>query len=256
MKSPQLSLPFAKRKRRRRRAKRPGPVPAPHRVGFVPHVAREPHHARHPVHVTMRRVRGAPSLRAEVVYKAIVSQLRVVAKRGVRVVHYSVQHDHLHLMVEASDTVRLARSMQLLFSRIAFAVNRLAQRYGKLFRDRHHRHELATPTEVRRALVYIFFNERKHDAEKDGFLPMLHLVDGHSSVMWFEDWAPLARPPPDQMRRRREEIGDAPITAPSTWLAREGWRRARGGLLRFDEMPRWTKNQLAELRDAMLRSHG
>ena len=101
----------------------------------------------------MTRLPAAPSFRAQRVLAAINAQIEAAVRQGVRVVHYSVQHDHLHLLVEADDNGKLARGMQRLFSRIAFAVNRVAMRSGSLFRDRHHRHELKTPTEVRSALV-------------------------------------------------------------------------------------------------------
>ena len=214
--------------KRRRGAKR-GRKPRADRVGFVPHVARPFHESAHPVHVTMKRVALAPSLQAQTVHAAIVRELALVKAFGVRVVHYSVRSDHLHLMVESDDRAALSRQMQRLFSRIARAVNRVAGRRGSLFRDRHHRHELRTPTETRRALVYILFNTRKHS-------PSYRLMDGYGSTRWFRGWAP-DRAPDD---RDLADIGrDAPVSQPMTWLAAVGWRRA-GGLIRFDELPhRW-----------------
>ncbi len=234
-------LPFEPTKRRRRRGGRAtllGRKPRAERLGFVPHVARANHVARHPVHVSIKRMRLAPSLRTERLYRAIVLQLAAAVARGVRVVHYSIQHDHIHLMVEAEDNKELARGMQLLFSRIAFAVNRVARRSGSLFRDRHHRRELKTPTEVRRALVYVLFNARKHDLEggvtaSDEEL----LLDQCSSAAWFEAWHPNARPPPEIVTLRRKKDRDEQPTAKAlTWLGRTGWLRA-GGPIRFDELP-------------------
>ncbi|HVH41602.1 MAG TPA: hypothetical protein VM925_04640 [Labilithrix sp.] len=185
----------------------------------------------------MKRVPAAPSLRAQRVLEAIVEELRAASKRGVGVLHYSVQVDHLHLIVEAPDTAKLARQLQQLFSRIAFAVNRVSRRGGRLFRDRHHRHELTTPTEVRRALVYVLFNERKHGATSASAIERhLAWLDVGSSAVWFEDWAPRARPPPDVVARLRARIGAPPVRPPQTWLARVGFRRA-GGPIRFDESP-------------------
>ena len=151
----QQVLRFEPKRRKRPRGQKLGRRPRPERIGFVPHVGRAAHDARHPVHVSIKRVPHGPSFRAQRVHSAIVRELAVAAARGVRVLHYSIQHDHLHLIVEADDRPKLARGMQLLFSRIAFAVNRVAMRTGRVFRDRHHRHELSTPTEVRRALVYV-----------------------------------------------------------------------------------------------------
>src|ERR1700750_2673355 len=91
----QLSL-FGARKARRGTTL--GRKPRPERVGFVPHVTRPAHAATFPVHVTLRRVADAPSLRAELVYAVIVRELVAIKAKGLRVIHFSVQPDHLHLM--------------------------------------------------------------------------------------------------------------------------------------------------------------
>lgn len=208
------------------RASGRGRRPRPERVGFVPHVTRPTHESNHPVHVTIRRVANAPNLRAQSVYAAIEHELMALKARRVRVIHFSVQSDHLHLMVESHDRKTLSRQMQHLFSRIARAVNRVALRRGSLFRDRHHRHDLRTPTETRRALVYILFNTRKH-------APSYRWMDPHSSMCWFHGWAAERAPGAGLLRT----IGSAaPVSEPRTWLARVGWQRG-GGPVRYDESP-------------------
>ncbi len=237
----QQVLPFEPAKRRRRRGGRApllGRKPRVDRLGFVPHVPRAEHDSRHPVHVSIKRTRLAPSLRTDRVFRAIVLQLAAAVSRGERIVHYSVQHDHIHLMVEAEDNKALARGMQLLFSRVAFAVNRIARRSGSLFRDRHHRHELKSPTEVRRALVYVLFNDRKHDLQGGVTADREELLlDQYSSAAWFEAWHPKTRPPPELVTlRRKKDGGQQPTATPKTWLGRTGWLRA-GGPIRFNELP-------------------
>jgi REP element-mobilizing transposase RayT len=197
----------------------------------------------------MRRVKLAPSLRSERVFRAVLAQLARVKRRGVRVVHYSVQHDHLHLIVEGKDRHDLSAQMQKLFSRIALAVNGVAKRRGSLFRDRHHRVELDGPTKTRSALVYVLFNDRKHCAQNGGAITdeMLSELDDRSSAAWLEDddWDERARPPPETLARLRardenvEGLG-SPRTAPRTWLAESGWRlRGRGGAIKLHELPRF-----------------
>jgi putative transposase len=213
-------------------AKRGRKVRANRGLMLQAHVARPVHDSRHPVHVTMRRVRLGPSFRMQLVRCAIEAELYAVKARSVRVVHYSIQDNHLHLMVEGEDRADLGRQMKLLFSRIAMAVNRVARRAGKLFADRHHRHELKTPTEVRRALVYILFNNRKHQRHSSSTT-----LDEASSAIWVTDWSPTAGPTAEALSLRRATYPDGPpTTAPTTWLARAGWRRA-GGPLRQTERP-------------------
>ena len=206
--------------------------------GRLPHVARGPHHADHPVHVTMRRVAGGPSFRAQRVCAAIREVISGAKQKGVRVLHYSVQENHLHLMVEGRNGADLSNQMRTLFSRIAFAVNAVARRHGKLFRDRHHRHELKTPRQVRNALVYILFNDRKHGAGVSACAPAAPGLDPCSSAWWFNDWAPWDPPPERNLRDGPED----PRSKPQTWLASFGWRwafgRERDGRIRFHEAPR------------------
>jgi REP element-mobilizing transposase RayT len=239
--------PRAKKPRQRRRGVALGRKPRAERVGFVSHATREEHDFRHPVHVSMRRVKAAPSLRSESIFHAILVQLARVRRRGVRVVHYSVQHDHLHLIVEGQYRHDLSTQMRKLFTRIALAANAIAMRRGSLFRDRHHREELDGPTKMRNALVYVLFNDRKHHAQNGGAITdeLLSELDDRSSVAWLEGWDERARPPPEVIARVRARHGDieglgAPLTPPRTWLAHCGWRlRGRGGPIKLHELPRF-----------------
>jgi putative transposase len=133
-------------------------------------------------------------------------------------VHFSVQRDHVHLIVEANDATALSRGMRGLAIRCALAVNRALGRCGALWSDRYHALALSTPRMVRNALVYVLANARKH-------LKLLG-VDPCSSARWFDGFAE-ARP---------GSPGDPPTRLPRTWLLRVGWRRH--GLIRRDEGPR------------------
>ena len=197
------------------------------------------HDHHHPVHVTIRRVRLGPSFRVERVRAVVFRELARARSNGVRVIQYSIQDDHLHLMVEGADAADLSAQMGKLFSHIAMMVNSMTARRGALFRDRHHRHALKTPREVRNALVYVLFNGRKHEHRDARTAQALHdAPDPCSSAPWFEHWAAEARPPPDIVSAVREQLPtEPPLAKPETWLANLGWKRA-GGPIRFDETPR------------------
>jgi putative transposase len=84
------------------------------------------------------------------------------ARFGFRLVHYSVQGNHVHLIVEAPDRRVLARGMQGLGVRIARALNRVMKRRGRVVADRYHAHILRTPSEVKRARQYLLANAQHH----------------------------------------------------------------------------------------------
>ncbi len=185
----------------------------------VPHRRRIPHDPRVPVHVTLRVATGIPSLRDSPSFDAVRRALAAVPGPSFRVLHFSVQHDHMHLLVEADRAAGLVRGCQGLAVRLAKAINRALRRRGTVWGDRYHARWLRTPREVRNALVYVLQNFRKHIAGARG-------LDPQSSAAWFDGWRISAPQPP----------GPAPVRSPRTWLARVGW--LRHGRIDAREMPR------------------
>jgi len=84
----------------------------------VGHKGRDWHGAHVPLHVTVRGVQGAPSLRSHGVAAVIGALMKRRAARPVamRVVHFSLQRDHVHTIAEADDKQSLGRGMQGLLS--------------------------------------------------------------------------------------------------------------------------------------------
>jgi hypothetical protein len=66
------------------------------------------------------------------------------------------------LLVEAASERSLSRGMNGLGVRVAKGLNRVLGRHGKVLDDRYHGHILRTPTEVRRARVYLLQNAERH----------------------------------------------------------------------------------------------
>jgi len=144
---------------------------------------------------------------------------RAASTARFRLLAFSVQADHLHLLVEADEPTGIARGMQGFAIRVAKAVNRALARHGRVWNDRYHARVLRTPREVRNALVYVLNNFRKHVRAACG-------LDPYSSASWFHGWT---IPVP------RVDVA-SPVVAARTWLGRVGWRRA--GPIHPDESPR------------------
>ena len=142
--------------------------------------------------------------------------------------HYSVQADHLHLIVEAASAQDLANGMKAVAARVARGVNRVFARRGTVLADRYHLRILRTPREVRSALAYVLLNVRKHFKQRRGYAPEVRL-DEASSGRWFDGWR---REPPGNSHAR---AGPREIAGPRTWLLAAGWRRY--GLIDPGEVP-------------------
>jgi putative transposase len=202
----QLTLPVPSTwgGRRPGAGRKPGPRPR------VPHRARPAHRAAHPVHATLRASREVGSLRAARLFPAIRAALGSASGRTFRVLHFSVQADHVHLLVEAGDREALSRGLRGLAIRLARAVNRARAKRGRVWADRYHARELTTPREVRSALAYVLMNWAKHRPDARG-------LDPCASGWWFAGWREQHPGPPPGV--------DRPVVPPRTWLARVGWRR-------------------------------
>jgi REP element-mobilizing transposase RayT len=195
----------------------------------VPHRAREKHHASYPLHVTMRT--GVRGLRGQTVFARVRDALARASSNTFRVVQFSVQDNHLHLLVEAADERELTRGMRGLGVRVARRVNGALRRRGQVFSERYHARELTRPRAVRNALVYVLHNHRRHGVS-------LSWLDGCSSARAFDGWRRdiLLDIAIGRGARAGPDADDTPIVASArTWLASTGWRR--GGLLGLDESP-------------------
>ena len=105
-----------------------GPKPRGDRP-CVSHRTRDGLERRLPAQVTMRVKQGLPSLRGLREFAVLRGAMLAGCKRaGFRLVHFSVQSNHLHLIVEGDCRPSLTRGMQGLAVRMARALNRLWRR--------------------------------------------------------------------------------------------------------------------------------
>ena len=145
----------------------------------------------------------------------------------------------MHLLAEADDRTALTRGMRGLAIRVALAINKARGGKGRVLVERYHARQLRTPLEVRRALLYVLNNQRKHLAERGLSLAPWQL-DHASSAREFDGWRPselldLARAGP---RSAPSDPAASSVARPRSFLLRVGWRRH--GLLGVEEVPSGT----------------
>src|SRR5690349_4483335 len=183
---------FPKRGGKRRGSGRPPKGP---RAGS-PHKTRPFLHSRNPVHVTLRAIGAVGNLRRRCVYRAVREATLTTARReDFRICHLSIQHNHIHLLVEASDKRALASGMQGFQIAAAKHLNAAIskdrpgpRRRGTVFPDRYHAEIITTPTQARHALNYVLNNFRKHGEDRAGPASTWK-VDWFSSGIAFPGWA-------------------------------------------------------------------
>ena len=168
----------------------------------MPHRRRPQIAPRHPVHVTLRVRDEVWNLRSRRCFRALARAFAVGKERfGLRLIHFSVQGNHLHLIVEVVDAASLSRGMQGLCVRVARGLNRLMDRRGVVFADHYHSRILPSPTTLVNAIAYVLGNAAHHygSGGPDPFCSSAYAA------------------------AERERV----LCRPQTWLLQSGWRRAR-----------------------------
>lgn len=220
---------------KRRGAGRPAKGPR----SSEPHKKRTSFRATEPLHVNIRVERDVDRLRKRHMYRALrEATMTVTTRDDFRIVHVSIQSNHVHFIVEAQHKVALAKGMQAFQISAARHINRaITQRTGKrragrVFSDRYHARVLHTPKTVRNAIGYVLNNWRRHGEHRAAWTKRW-AMDPFSSAIQFNGWKEMEQ----ELVYRKPPPSYLPLVVwfPKTWLLREAWRRH--GLISMQETP-------------------
>lgn len=202
---------------------------------------REPHAKRarvrsyQPQHVVLRSNYAINTFRKDEVLEAIGEAAFAVAKHEdtFRIVEFSLQDSHIHLIVEAEDNAAMARGMKAFAGAASKHINALIsrrrgeRRRGSVFRDRYYVVALTTPRQVRNTLAYVLNNWRHHGADRGSRA----LIDRYSSAINFHYWKERAGLP----RFQTPSGYFGPMMAwPRTYLLKELWHAKYPRISVFD----------------------
>jgi REP element-mobilizing transposase RayT len=237
----------ARRRRKVRRTKageapkrRPGRPRKGEKAGS-PHKKREAFKASEPVHVVLRVERALGVLRRREIYRAVRgATLAVASREGFRIVHISIQGNHIHLLVEADGKTALSRGMQAFQISAAKRMNAVVKRVdpetqevkrrsGKVFSDRYHAEVIRSRRQARHALAYVLNNWRKHREDRE----LSWNVDRYSSGIAFRGWKAFADP--SFAFTVPADYEPMIVWEPKTWLLSQGWMLY--GRIDFREVP-------------------
>ena len=211
--------------------------------------------ASEPLHITLRTVKAVGRLRRAAVYRAVREAMIVMLVRETcRIVQLSIQHNHVHLIVEAESRKALSKGMQAFQISAAKHINAEIskgklkgiswyeakrrglvtgeRRKGQVFADRYHEETITTPRQARNAIAYVLNNWRKH---KEHYDPRARgwQIDPFATGWSFDGWKERENEP--FVWKLRETYQPMPVWRPKTWLLSEGWRRY--GLVSTHEVP-------------------
>jgi REP element-mobilizing transposase RayT len=169
------------------------------------------------------------TLRRPDAYHAIRRAIYPTLERSdFRIVHLSIEDNHIHLIVEADNHVALSTGIRAFESSAAQRLNRAIALatgnpiVGKVFDDRYHARAITSPTQARNTISYVLNNFRRHGRDR-GMETMFWDVDYYSSGPSFDGWkelddSPILYQTPDYPRLS--------VSRPRSWLLAVGWRKA------------------------------
>lgn len=165
----------------------------------------------------LRVVDNIKSLRKRVAYEVI---RRVLAHfvNGVpfRIVHISIQHTHIHLIVEAANEDALRSGMASFAIRVAKAYNKVTGRSGKVFKFRYKAKQIRTREYARNAIAYVLNNWRRHNLDHYKQGGHRQVFDAYSSAFSFSGWI-------ENPRRKPRSFEPLPVSRPRTSLLASDW---------------------------------
>jgi REP element-mobilizing transposase RayT len=130
-------------------------------------------------------------------FRAIRQAMYVVMPReDFRIIHLSIQRNHVHLICEAENRTALSRGLQAFKISAGKRLNRTLGRSGTVFADRYHQELIKTPQQMRAALAYVLNNWRKHGEDRGATVRVDHFSTGYFFPGWRER-GPIASVPSD-----------------------------------------------------------
>ena len=172
----------------------------------VAHRTREKVHLRNPLHINFK---VNAFIRNKMCLKILKRAVFNARKLGLSIRHYSLQSNHIHLIVEARDNRILESGMRSIT--VTFAKG-LAK--GKVQKERYHLHVLRTLKEVKNAVHYVWFNEEKHKRIKKVY------ITAYSSLQFCLNLRAIAKE--TRMTIVNAKRDDNFLDGPRSWLMKKG----------------------------------
>jgi REP element-mobilizing transposase RayT len=122
-----------------------------------------------PLHLTIKLKKA--QIQNKVILKALKHAIQRARLAKLRIIHFSLEHDHVHLYVECESNVVLTMGMKALGVSFAKKINKHFKSKGQVYKTRFHLRVLKSASEVKNVINYILKNGIKHKRTNSVFDP-------------------------------------------------------------------------------------
>lgn len=127
----------------------------------IRHIKRERINKPTSMHITIKVRENKADIKSKRILKALHRVIFRARLKGIKIIHYTLEYNHVHLLVEAGDHRIMHQGMQGFGISFAKAINKLKTRKGGVYKHRHHLRKINSARDLKNVLHYIF-NNRKH----------------------------------------------------------------------------------------------
>jgi REP element-mobilizing transposase RayT len=114
------------------------------------------------LHITIKVRENKADIQNKKVLKALHQAIKRARAKSLKLIHYTLEYNHIHILVEIDNHQILGKAMQAFGISLAKNINKVKALKGAVYKHRYHLRKITTPTELRNVLHYIFSNGVKH----------------------------------------------------------------------------------------------
>jgi hypothetical protein len=145
----------------------------------IRHIKREEIRRPMPLHLTIKLIKA--DIQNKIILKGLRHAIFRARLQGLRIIHYSLEHNHVHLYAECDNNITLGKAMKAFGVSFVKKVNSYFLRKGTCYKTRYHLRTLRSASEVKNVLNYILKNGMKHKRTSS-------VIDPYNSTVALHDF--------------------------------------------------------------------
>ncbi|MBC7430062.1 MAG: transposase [Bacteriovorax sp.] len=114
------------------------------------------------MHLTIKVREYKADIKSKRILRALHHAIIRARLKKLKVIHYTLEYNHVHLLVEASDHKVMHRGMQALGISLSKSINKIKCLKGTVYKHRYHLKRLTSTQQLKNVLHYIFNNGIHH----------------------------------------------------------------------------------------------
>ena len=114
------------------------------------------------LHLTIKVRSNKADIKSKSILKALHHAIKRARLKKLKIIHYTLEYNHLHVLVECHNNKILHQGMQAFGISLSKAINRIKRLKGAVYKHRYHFRKCTSRRDYKNVLHYIFANGVKH----------------------------------------------------------------------------------------------